>query len=145
MSPFARAQGDPLEEYCLALLLKYPALKEVAQDISPDLFVRPEHRELFRQWMQHDTIEMLEKSLDPLLLSHLKTLLERPLLSLDSQARETAVREVSRRLRERSLREAKLQEGQALGSVEAEEEGWQERVLKANEELRKLLMRQRRT
>ncbi len=145
VSPFARAQGDPLEVYCLALLLKYPDLKEVAQDVSPDLFVRPEHRELFRQWMQHDTIEMLEKSLDPLLLSHLKTLLERPLLSLDSQEREAAVREVSRRLRERNLRQAKLQEGQALGSVEAEEEGWEERVLKANEELKKLLMRQRRT
>ena len=145
VSPFTLAQGDPLEEYALALLLQHPELRAVASGVSPDLFARPDNRELCKRWAECATIEELERDLDPLLASHLTTLLTKPLHFLEIPEREQAVRQVFRRLQERRLREVKLQESQALAGEEGVEEGWEEQTLKTNEELLRLFRQQRRS
>ena len=145
VSPFAQTQGDPVEEYCLSLLLQYPELRHVAQDMSPDDFRRGENREVFTQWMRYGTIEEAEKVLASLLAEYLASLLSRDLPPLDTQERERALRGVFRRLQERRLKEAKLQESQVLGEQEeATDEELEEQALRTNEALRALFLQQRR-
>ena len=139
VSPFAEAQGDPVEEYCLALLLQHPELKGTAQEMLPEHFARGENRELFTRWMQIATIGEVEKAIDPLLGEYLTTLRARPLPPLDGQEQQRALQGAFRRLRERRLREAKLQESQLLGDVEELEE----QALRINEELRDLFSQQK--
>ena len=50
-SPFTRLEHDPLEEDCLALLIRYPELGEYAECLTPELFVRPENREIFSNYL----------------------------------------------------------------------------------------------
>ena len=50
-SPFARLDHDPLEEYCLALLMRYPELEGEATGLTPQLFLRPENREIFVNYL----------------------------------------------------------------------------------------------
>ena len=50
-SPFTRLEHDPLEEDCLALLIRYPELSEYAECLTPELFVRPENREIFSNYL----------------------------------------------------------------------------------------------
>ena len=51
-SAFTAADRDPMEEYCLAMLLQFPDLEtELAEtgDLRPEFFRRPENREIYLQ------------------------------------------------------------------------------------------------
>ncbi|HCP24451.1 MAG TPA: hypothetical protein DIT90_10085, partial [Dehalococcoidia bacterium] len=50
-SPFAKLDHDPVEEYCLQLLLGFPELREHADGLRSEFFKRHENRELFSQWL----------------------------------------------------------------------------------------------
>src|SRR4030042_3879531 len=55
------------EEYCLALLLQYPELREYQQDISLDYFGNTENREIFNLWQETPDNQTLKEQLDPAL------------------------------------------------------------------------------
>ena len=48
-SAFARLDRDPVEEYCLALVLQHPELLKNGGQIQPEYFRRMENREIFNQ------------------------------------------------------------------------------------------------
>lgn len=48
------AGRDRREEFCLALLFRYPELRAEGTGIDPDLYGRSENRELFEAWLRWD-------------------------------------------------------------------------------------------
>lgn len=117
-SPFARLDHDPVEEYCLALLLRYPDLREYAEPLTEDLFQRPENREIFRKVLSRESgtgyggesdEDYIREASDGI-REHLQSLLQKPLLSMDMLKRRRALGDVVARLEERSIRQQKRDE-----------------------------------
>ncbi len=117
-SPFSRLDHDPVEEYCLALLLRYPDLGEFAETVTEDMFQRPENREIYSSYLsaasQSGTEGMLEESLLEAapegVRERLESLVERTLLPMDLLKRRKAFGDVVARLEERSIRQQKRDE-----------------------------------
>ncbi|MFC1916986.1 DNA primase, partial [Chloroflexota bacterium] len=57
--------SSPLEEYCLALLLQHPELKDRGEELSPEYFENSENREIFIAWQQANDMSSLGDKLDP--------------------------------------------------------------------------------
>ena len=117
-SPFARLDHDPIEEYCLALLLRHPDLREHTESLTEDLFQRPENREIFRNFLSGDfraeysgeSDEGYIQDAPDGISGHLQALLQKPLLPMDMLKRRRAFGDVVARLEERSIRQQKRDE-----------------------------------
>ena len=120
--------SNPLEEYCLALLLQYPGLKAESAELLPDYFENSEHRELFLKWQQSVDSHSLKDGLDATLEEYLNHLVAKVFPTIIGDNEEERRRELSGcilRLREKWLRslEAKKEElftGEDGGGVEAQ-------------------------
>lgn len=93
--------SNPIEEYCLALLLQHPELKAKDEGLLPEYFESSENREIFIAWQRSDKIEALKEELDPATHEHLDSLLSR---SLSSNKIDQKYAECTLRLREKFLR-----------------------------------------
>ena len=113
--PLAASNREPLEEYVLAILIKWPELREEISDHLPEEFTRAENREMFTQLFSASTIEELREHLDETLLDHLAYLSKLDLTPADRKSGQTAVLQALTRLRQRYLRE---QQAEILESVE---------------------------
>lgn len=81
---------DRREEFCLALLFRYPVARAEAIGITPDVFSRTENRVLFETWVGWaDTGEPFERSLTPDLRPQYERISN---LSLPAYDDDTAVR-----------------------------------------------------
>ena len=67
------------EEYCLALLLQYPELREYQQDIILEYFKNSENREIFNSLQGPDDIASIKERLDPALHEHLDAIISKEL------------------------------------------------------------------
>jgi DNA primase len=65
------------EEYCLALLLKYPELKTLPTDLSAEYFRDSQNREIYRLWRDLADVPALRERLDPAVHEHLDVILNR--------------------------------------------------------------------
>ena len=117
-SPFAKLERDPLEDYCLALLLQNSELEESVGELRPEYFHRLENREIFNQWDRQrredqgaTEVASLRECIDDELAAHLETLVQKSLPPLDQSRRLHAVQDAVHRLEERYLRELKTEEG----------------------------------
>ena len=114
-SPFAKLDRDPLEDYCLALLLQNSELEEAADELRPEYFRRLENREIFNQWDRQrrwdQEVAPLSERIDEELAGHLESLVQKSLPPLDQPRRLRAVQDAVHRLEERYLRELKTEEG----------------------------------
>jgi len=77
--PSTHAPSHPLEEYCLALLLQHPGLRDQGITIPPHYFEGTENRELFLAWLNNTDAENIHHNLDISLHNHLDTLMARAL------------------------------------------------------------------
>ena len=120
-SPFAKLNHDPVEEYCLALLMHYPDLGEQAEGLRPEVFLRHENREIVSRFLDAGTEEGLaqgppsfpasmKESAVPEVLDQLEALERKTLPPLDLTKRRRAFSEVMARLEERDLRRLKAEE-----------------------------------
>ena len=66
---------SPLEDYCLALLLQHPELKEYQSLMLPEYFERIENRETFTALKDSGDVEQARVILDETILPHLDSLL----------------------------------------------------------------------
>ncbi|MFC1962930.1 toprim domain-containing protein, partial [Chloroflexota bacterium] len=111
-SPFS----NPMEEYYLALLLRYPELREYCREISPDYFEQSENRESL-VWLQSGGVSV--EDLDVPLREHLEGLLGRDLPPMDLKEREEGLKDCQLRLKERFLRNMKLKESFLMHEADA--------------------------
>ena len=116
-SPFARLDRDPVEEYCLALLMRYPELSEYAETLTPEHFTRPENREIFANHMDVPALSAIEEDvtdgledLPSELREQLVAIKGKTLHSMDIAKRRRAMADVVSRLEERNLRQQKRDE-----------------------------------
>ena len=117
-SPFAKLERDPLEDYCLALLLQHSELGEAVGELRPEYFHRLENREIFNQWDRQrrgdqaaTEVASIRACIDEELAEHLETLFQKSLPPLDQRRRLRAIQDSVHRLEERYLRELKTEEG----------------------------------
>ncbi|MFO8101595.1 MAG: DNA primase [Dehalococcoidia bacterium] len=91
LSPSVRT-GDPIEEQCLVLLLKYTHLRDKIGGLSPHHFERSENREIFLALRDISEENNMEGKLSPILQEHLQELNQReqPPSDKDMQERELA-------------------------------------------------------
>jgi len=157
-SAFARLDRDPVEDYCLALLLQNGEFRQLdgelrtaGQGLRPEHFLRVENREIFNHLSlaapedaQEAVLGLLRESIDPELEEHLETLLRKALPPLDPLRRRAVFQEVSSRLEDRHLRALKAEEGLKFAepSTEGTGEGfglpedYQEEVLELNRRIK---------
>ena len=158
-TPFATLDHDPLEEYCLALVLQNPefgrlpgesgvpqheeALSpdpgEGADGLRPEYFFRVENREVFTNWMKCSKLDGLRESLDEELGGHLDYLLAKALPPADRKQREDDLRYGVRRLEERYLRELNREEQVRLAEADPDQRADQERrIIQLSERLNQI-------
>ena len=143
-SAFAKLERDPMEDYCLALLLQHPELRDMAGELQPEYFRRVENREIFSRWLRvseegrEAALESLSDTIDGDLGEHLETLSQRVFPPLERNPRVLAFQDAVRRLEERYLRELKAEEelkfSEAPPDPIAEDH---ERVLDVNERIKR--------
>ena len=127
-SPFASLDHDPLEEYCLALLMRYPDLGEYSVSLAPEFFVRPENREIFTNYLDVDPEEDAVVSGDegrwesapPGVRERVETLRIRKIPAMDMAKRQKDISDVVARLEERNLRQQKKEEYDRFADASAE-------------------------
>lgn len=146
-SAFAKLDHDPIEEYCLALLLRHPELRVAAGDLRLEYFRRMENREIFSHWLKvaqdaegTEVLDSLRQNLDVELSGHLESLVHRALPSLERNHWTVALQDTVRRLEERHLRELKAEEELKFSevppdSLEESDEPYKE-ALSLNERIR---------
>ena len=157
-SAFTAADRDPMEEYCLAMLLQFPDLEtELAEtgDLRPEFFRRPENREIYlqlaRSWSEtremlvpDDSLpEQVKRNVIPELRQQVENLAARAIPATDSWLRPAELRRIISRLEERHLRDLKMAEQVRFTENPSEllEDLGQEtlilnRRIKANQEIR---------
>jgi len=122
--------SSPLEEYCLALLLQYPALTDGGQGLSPEYFESSENREILIAWQKVKDQSSLKAELDTAIWEHLDSLITK---SIPSNRIEHKYADCVLRLRERFYRSLEAKRGEIL-SLEAETGGTAAELAKLEEQ-----------
>jgi len=91
--------NNPIEEYCLALLLQYPRLRQIVGGLEAKLFESTENREIFATWQCSQDISEFREKLDASLLEYLDYLISKPILDRDGME-EYALNDCILRLQE---------------------------------------------
>lgn len=139
VTSFERMEHDPLEEFCLSILLKHPEIVSRSSGLGLEHFKRIENRELFTLWQKNVNINTMGESLDHELREHVEHLLSKELPPETLAEREAALEDCLHRLEERRLRELKVEEEMRLAAIPHEdflEEA--SHVLELNERLKRL-------
>jgi DNA primase len=134
--PAGQFVSSPSEEYCLALLLQYPELRPLAQELSPEHFGCTENREVFVKWQHSSDISDLEGKLDTSLLEHLYYLVDKNFLPATRESERTRRRELADyilRLQEKLSRRLET-EKEATLEIEREKGGISSELSKLEEE-----------
>jgi DNA primase len=128
--------SSPIEEYCLALLLQYPELRPLAQELSPEHFDYTENREVFVKWQHSSNSSNLASQLDTSLLEHLYYLVNKifpPAIQENEQTRQIDLANCILRLQEKLSRKLES-EKEATLEIEREKGGVSSELSKLEEQ-----------
>jgi len=148
--PSQRLVSSPIEEDCLALLLQYPGLCPLAQELSPEHFEYTENREIFIKWQQSPDVSDLENILDTSLLEHLYYLANKnfpPAIQESEQTRHFVLADYILRLQEKLSRkletekEAMLEIEREKGGVSSELSKLEEQGIKSGQQLQDIFVK----
>jgi DNA primase len=116
----ASAAHDRKEEFCLALLFRYPELLAEGTGMDPELFGQSENRALFQAWADASgEKELVEQSLAADLRPQYERISAIELLAYDSDGVMNALRSTVRGIEQRRLRLAKRVSAAAFAGVDA--------------------------
>jgi len=111
-----------IEEYCLGLLLQFPALRAEGMKINQGYFEFNESREIFLKWQQSTDIDSIKNKLDSTLHPYLDSLLKKVYPSTikenEDKQRKT-LHDCIIRLREKLIKNLELKKAELL-AIEAE-------------------------
>jgi DNA primase len=103
--------SSPIEEYCLALLLQHPELKDKSGDLLPEYFEGSENREIFTTWRQAEPTSSFKDEIDTALHEVVDTLINK---SLPANQIERKYANCVLRLQEKYLRCLAIKREEAL-------------------------------
>lgn len=106
------------EAFCLALLFRYPAVRERGLRISPEFFHLAEHRALFLAWTQEPDAGVLAERLHSELRERLETILARRIPPLDERRQLDALESCVWHLEQERLRAWKRETALAVADLE---------------------------
>jgi DNA primase len=114
-----RQQGtrDSREEFCLALLFRYPMARAAGVALSPDLFGRTENRALFETWVGWADGEPFGESLTPDLRPQYERINELALPAYDDDTVIKALHDAVRRMEQQHLRTAKRASAAVIAEI----------------------------
>jgi hypothetical protein len=113
------SRRDPLEEYCLSLLIHHPELNYRAKELSiENYFERSENREILLAWLDSPDLASISNRLGMTLQENLENLITKALPPMSEAEEEQALNDCAYRLRERWLRNLKAKEGMLLSEPE---------------------------
>jgi DNA primase len=143
-----------IEERCLALLLQYPELRPLAQELSPEHFESTENREVFVKWQHSSDIADLESKLDTSLLEHLYYLVNLvnnkdfpPAIRENERTRQRDLAQCILRLQEKLSRkletekEATLEIEREKGGISAELSKLEEQGINSGQQLQEVFVK----
>jgi hypothetical protein len=117
----ADSARDRKEEFCLALLFKYPELRAEGLGLEPDLFAYSENRALFETWVGWASSgEPFEVSLSPDLRPQYERITSLALPAYDDDSLIRALHDNVRRIEEQRLRFAKRASTAVLAEIAAD-------------------------
>ena len=122
--------SNPVEEYCLALLLQHPELKADCQNLYPEYFESSLNREIFTACQQADDWSSLKETLDTVIHEHLDSLMNKRLPTTQADKRWA---ECTLRLREIYLRRLEARKKEVL-AMEAQSGGSTAELAKLEEQ-----------
>jgi hypothetical protein len=93
--------ANPVEEYCLAVILKNPELKEQYAGLLPEYFDGSENREVYNVIRSCEDLSQVKASLDSSLWEHYDRLVSHPILANKMEAK---LADAVLRLREEHLK-----------------------------------------
>ncbi|MBA7697554.1 DNA primase [subsurface metagenome] len=128
--PSQPIMSNPIEEYCLALLLQHPQLKDSDKGLSPEYFENSENREIFITWQKADDLPSLKAELDPAIWEHLDSLVTK---SIPGTQIEQKYADCVLRLREKFIRSLEAKRGEVL-ALEAKAGGTVAELAKLEEQ-----------
>jgi DNA primase len=70
----SHAAKDLREEYCLALLMQHPELRERLGELTPEYFENSENREIFNAYKETPDVVSLKGRTDPAIHEHIETI-----------------------------------------------------------------------
>ncbi|MBM3148424.1 MAG: DNA primase [Chloroflexi bacterium] len=114
-----------LEEYCMALLLKYPELRSRATELVPEYFERTENRELLLKLKENGGCDTIKENLDSSLHNYLESLLAKkfpPSIDESDNLKQQTMDDCILRLQEKWLRNLETTKAELL-TMEAESGG----------------------
>jgi len=142
--------SSSIEERCLALLLQYPELRPLAQELSPEHFEFTENREVFVKWQHSSDISNLESQLDTSLLEHLYYLVNEnfpPAIRESERTRQRDLADCILRLQEKLSRkletekEATLELEREKGGISSELSKLEEQGVKSGQQLQDIFVK----
>ncbi len=116
------SSSNPIEEYCLGLLLQFSELRPEGMKIPQDYFEYNENREIFLKWQKNSDIESLRKNIDVALYPHLDSLLTKvypPSLKDNDEKQLQVFSDSIIRLREKQIRNLEAKKAELL-AIESE-------------------------
>jgi hypothetical protein len=120
VSPALEGRGDAREEFLLALLLRYPSLRQEGMALEEGLLWQTENRELLAAWRQASDADSLREALPPELQAHLEHLLAHRLPEFGEGEAQAALADCLRGLERRRLQLEKQATAAALAAQEEE-------------------------
>jgi DNA primase len=124
-------RGDAREEFCLALLLRYPELREDGLALSPELFWHTENRQVLEAWQGCQDMEELSQVVPEELQGHVQRVSSIDLPPFGPQDGKAALRDCVGRLKQRELEAIKQASSAALATREAEDRTTEEELAAA--------------
>ncbi len=108
------------EEFCLALLVRHPQLRQQGLALTDDLFSLSENRQLLQTWREAADESALRESLLEELHPHLERILSKNLPPFDATQAEKALTDCVGRIEQRKLELAKAASSLAVAEKEQE-------------------------
>ena len=131
--PTHKNMRNPIEEYCLALLLNYPELSNTAQELSIEHFENPVNREIFAQWRLYGDYTEMKKQMDFSLWERLDYLLSMTILEKNASERGQVLGICVTNLLERKIQKREAEKAIML-EVTREQEGTDAELAKLDEQ-----------
>ncbi len=98
------------EEYCLNVMFRYPQVKEKAGVLNEDFFQFAENRELYLAWKNIPDPDIIKKTIDPALASHLEAILAIPVPPVPADKIGKHFLDCVSRLRQEYIKSLKVKE-----------------------------------